>query len=251
MIDTHSHLSMKDFDEDRERIVENFEEDGLEFIVEVGFDMNSSQKAVSFAKMHDRVYASVGIHPHDVVSLENGWQEEIELLLNQKKVMAVGEIGLDYYRDLSPRNLQREYFEHQLEIAQQRHLSVILHVRDAYFDAYDIIRHFNLVGVVHSFNGEKDDLKRFFDLGFYIGVGGMATYKKNDDLRKILSFAPLDRILTETDCPYLAPQPVRGKRNEPKYVRFAIETLSLIFNLPFDEIEKITSDNAKRFFGIH
>lgn len=248
MIDTHSHLTMTDFDRDRKRIVENFEKDGLELAVEVGFDLDSSQKAVKFAEMHDRIYASAGIHPHDVANLENGWQEKIEALLNQKKVIAVGEIGLDYYRDLSPRDLQRKYFELQLEIAKKNNLPVILHVRDAYFDAYEIARHFDLTAVVHSFNGEIEDLKRFLDLGFYIGVGGMATYKKNENLRKTLSLSPLERILTETDCPYLSPQPVRGKRNEPKYVRFAVETLSLIFDVPFEKVEKITSENAFRFF---
>ncbi|MGC8544638.1 MAG: TatD family hydrolase [Athalassotoga sp.] len=250
MIDTHSHLTMDDFDQDREQIVENFEKDGLELAVEIGFDLDSSQKAVEFAETHDKIYASVGIHPHDVVNLENGWQEKVEALLNRKKVMAVGEIGLDYYRDLSPRDLQRKYFELQLEIAKKKNLPVILHVRDAYFDAYEIVRHFDLTAVVHSFNGENEDLKRFLDLGFYIGVGGMATYKKHENLRKILSFSPIERILTETDCPYLSPQPVRGKRNEPKYVRFAVETLSLIFDVPFEKVEKITSENALRFFKI-
>ncbi len=252
MIDTHSHLTMSDFDEDRDQIVENFEKDGIEFIVEIGFDLDSSQKAVNFAKIHDRVYASVGIHPHDVADLEveAKWQEKLEKFLDQQKVVAIGEIGLDYYRNLSPQVLQRKYFELQLEIAQKRHLPVVLHVRDAYFDAYDILRRFDLTAVVHSFNGEMDDLKRFLDLGFYIGVGGMATYKKNENLRKVMSFSPIDRILTETDCPYLSPQPVRGKRNEPKYVRFAVETLSSIFNIPFERVEKITSENALRFFKI-
>lgn len=250
MIDTHIHLTMDDFDQDREQIVENFEKDGLELAVEIGFDIDSSRKAVNFAEMHDKIYASVGIHPHDVANLENDWQEKIEALLSQKKVIAFGEIGLDYYRDLSPRDLQRKYFESQLEIAKNKNLPVILHVRDAYSDAYEIVRHFDLTAVVHSFNGENEDLKRFLDLGFYIGVGGMATYKKNDELRNVLSFAPIDRILTETDCPYLSPQPVRGKRNEPKYVRFTIETLSLIFDVPFERVEKISSENALRFFRL-
>lgn len=250
MIDTHIHLTLKDFDDDREEIVKNFEEDDLELAVEVGFDLESSQKAAKFAQQHSNVYASAGVHPHYVLNIKEDWKEKIERILKDEKVVAIGEIGLDYYRNLSPKDLQKKYFAEQLEIASETHIPVLLHVREAYDDVYNIVKDFAVTAVVHSFNGDRNDLKRFLDLGFYIGVGGIATYKKNSELRETISFAPLNRILTETDCPYLAPQPVRGKRNEPKYVRFAIETLSLIFNLPFDEIEKITSDNAKRFFEI-
>lgn len=250
MIDTHTHLTLNAFDDDREEIVENFEDDDLESLIEVGFDLESSQKAVNFAKTHLNVYASVGVHPHNVLNIKEGWEESIEAFLNDEKVVALGEIGLDYYRDLSPRDLQKKYFTRQLEIASKKHIPVILHVRDAYSDVYGIVKDFSVSAVVHSFNGGKDDLKKFLDLGFYIGVGGIATYKKNAELRETISFAPLNRIVIETDCPYLAPQPVRGKRNEPKYVRFAIETLSLIFKAPFKEIEMITSANAKSLFTL-
>ncbi|BBJ27705.1 TatD family hydrolase [Athalassotoga saccharophila] len=247
MVDTHVHLTMEDFP-DREEIVKNFEIDGIEFVIEVGFDPVSSQKGADFSSKHSRVFSSVGIHPHDVKNKDG--LEAIEKLLDSKKVVAIGEIGLDYYRDLSPRDLQKKYFEIQLEIAKNKKMPVILHVRDAYNDAYEIVKRFDVKGVLHSFNGQIEDLKNFLDLGFHIGVGGMATYKKNEELRKILSFAPLDRILTETDCPYLSPQPVRGKRNEPKYVRFAIETLCTVFKVSFEEIERITSQNAKNLFNI-
>ncbi len=249
MVDTHVHLTMDDFP-DREEIVRNFENDGIEFAIEIGFDLASSQKSADFSLKYPNVFSSVGIHPHNVKDLKDGWTQEIEKLLKSKKVIAIGEVGLDYYRDLSPRDLQKNFFEIQLEIAKRHKMPVILHVRDAYKDAYEIVKKFDLKGVLHSFNGKIEDLKNFLDLGFYIGVGGMATYKKNEELRKILSFAPLGRILTETDCPYLSPQVVRGKRNEPKYVRFAIETLCAIFERPFEEIETITSQNAKNLFGI-
>ncbi|MGC8704507.1 MAG: TatD family hydrolase [Athalassotoga sp.] len=249
MVDTHTHLTMDEFP-DREEIVRNFKSDGIEFVIEIGFDLVSSKKSIEFSSKHSRVFSSVGVHPHDVKDLKDEWDKEIEKLLESKKVIAVGEIGLDYYRDLSPRDLQRKYFEIQLEIAKRHKMPVILHVRDAYKDAYEIVKMFDIKGVLHSFNGEMEDLKNFLDVGFYIGVGGMSTYKKNEELRKILSFAPLDRILTETDCPYLSPQPVRGKRNEPKYVRFTIENLCTIFKRPFEEIETMTSQNAKNLFGI-
>lgn len=249
MVDTHVHLTMDEF-KDRDAIVENFEKDKIEFVIEIGFDLISSTKSVEFSNKHSNVFSSVGIHPHDVKDLRNNWRNEIERLLLSKKIVAIGEIGLDYYRDLSPRDLQLKYFESQLEIACEKHFPVILHVRDAYKNAYEILKKFDLRGVLHSFSGKREDLKKFLDLGFYIGVGGMATYNKNDELRRTISFAPIDKILTETDCPYLSPQPVRGKRNEPRYVRFAIETLCTIFGRPFDEIEAITAQNARNLFGI-
>lgn len=250
MVDTHVHLTMDEFNEDRESIVTNFAQDGIRFAIEVGFDIHSSSKAIEFAAKHGKIYASVGIHPHDVKNVKSTFVDDLHKMGKNEKVVAIGEIGLDYYRDLSPRELQKKYFEMQLEIAEKSGMPVILHIRDAYSDAYEIVKAFNVIGVVHSFNGTKDDLKNFLDRGFYIGVGGISTYRKNDDLRETLGLATVDRILTETDCPYLSPQTVRGKRNEPKYVRFAVETLSTIFNMPFEDVESRTSENAMNLFRI-
>ncbi len=193
MVDTHAHLGMEDFETDREEIIKHFEANGIEFVVEVGYDLKSSIRSIDLSK-NDRIYAAAGVHPHDVKDLEDGWIEKIEKLCKNSKLIAVGEIGLDYYRDLSPRELQRKYFAFQLELAQKMDLPVILHIRDAYQDAYEIVKNYDVNGVIHSFNGTVDDLKKFLDLGFYIGVGGMATYRKNDELRRTLSLAPVDRI---------------------------------------------------------
>ncbi len=264
MVDTHVHLSMKDFDEDREEIVNHFDEDGIEFVVEVGYNMESSKRAVEFALSHSQIYSAIGVHPHDVKTLHGDWISMLRMLSKNKKVVAIGEIGLDYYRDLSPRAIQKESFEKQLELAENLNLPVIFHIRDAYLDAREIIKKHDVRGVVHSFNGTLEDAKDFLSMGFYIGVGGIATYKKSDTLRQIISEIPIDRLLIETDSPYLFPRMpkrhvpqenpisrnVRGHRNEPKYVRFVAELLSVLFAMPFEEIEKITTQNARDLFDV-
>ena len=250
MIDTHMHITMEEFDKDRERIVGEFEEIGMKCAIEVGYDIESSERAAFFAQEHEKVYAAVGIHPHDAEKAKDDWREKISALLHQSKVVALGEVGLDYYRDLSPRSVQKEVFREQLKLAQSLNIPLIFHVRDAYEDVRKIVKDYNVSGVVHSFNGSEEDAKEFVKMGFYIGVGGIATYKKNTTLREIISHLPLERILTETDCPYLSPQPVRGKRNEPKNVRFIIEMLSQLFNKSFAEIESQTEKNAQKLFGI-
>ncbi len=249
MVDTHAHLCMKDFDADRENIVKDFEKNRLKCVLEVGYDLKSSEKAVEFSKTHDRVYASVGVHPHDAKNVTSDWIEKLKTLTSFEKVIAIGEVGLDYYRNLSPQEKQKDVFEVQLELASSLNLPVILHIRDAYKDAIEILKTHNVKGVVHSFNGDEFDAKEFLNMGLYIGVGGISTYKKNSHLRDIVSKIPVERILTETDSPYLSPQAVRGKRNEPKHVRFVLEMLSELFCLDFPLLEKITERNAGKLFG--
>ncbi len=278
MVDTHVHLTMKDFNKDREKIVSHFDEDGIEFVVEVGYNLESSKRAVEFALSHSKIYSAIGVHPHDVKALHGDWISMLRMFSKEQKVVAIGEIGLDYYRDLSPRFVQKESFEKQLELAESLNLPVIFHIRDAYPDAREIIRKHKVRGVVHSFNGTLEDVKDFLDMGLYIGIGGIATYEKNDTLRKIISEIPVDRVLIETDSPYLFPRmlerrdsqglpaprmlerrvpsehitfkTVRGRRNEPKYVRFVLDLLSTLFAIPLENMEKITTQNAKNLFNL-
>ncbi len=250
MIDTHMHLSMKEFDDDRSKILERFEQDGIECAVEVGYDIVSSMKAVKLAESNSRVYAAVGVHPHDAGKVQGDWLSFLKEMCKDSKVVAIGEIGLDYHRDLSPQIVQKDVFEKQLNLAQSLKIPVIFHVRDAYEDMKEFTRNYEVRGVIHSFNGNKKDAEDFIDMGFYIGVGGIATYKKSSDLRRIISQLPFDRILTETDSPYLSPQPVRGKRNEPKHVTLVLELLSQLFNMPLKKAEELTVKNALRFFDV-
>ncbi len=249
MVDTHAHLCMEDFNEDRERIVNDFEKDGLKCVIEVGYDLESSKKAVDFSEKHAKIYAAVGIHPHDAQNVEKGWLENLKKLSNFTKVVAIGEIGLDYYRNLSPREEQINVFESQLELAASLEFPVILHIRDAYKEAFEILKKYDVKGVVHSFNGDEEDAKNFLKMGLFIGVGGIATYKRNSNLRQILLKVPFDRILTETDSPYLSPQPLRGRRNEPKNVRFVLEMLSVLFQKDISALERRTEQSAKSLFG--
>lgn len=251
MIDTHMHLTMEEFDDDREKILGHFEQDGIECAVEVGYDIVSSMKAVKLAESNSKIYAAVGVHPHDANKVQGDWISFLKEEMNRSsRIVAIGEIGLDYYRDLSPRDVQKKVFEKQLKLAQNLGIPVIFHIRDAYDDMKEIAKSYKVRGVVHSFNGSKKDAEDFLKMGFYIGVGGIATYKKNNTLREIISQLPFDKILTETDSPYLSPQPMRGKRNEPKNVRFILELLSQLFNTPFEKTEEMTTQNAKKLFDI-
>ncbi len=250
MIDTHMHLTMEEFDDDRDKILEHLEQDKIECAVEVGYDIVSSMKAVKFAESNSKIYAAIGVHPHDADKVQGDWISFLKEMSKNPKVVAIGEIGLDYYRDLSPRETQSDVFSRQLSLAESLNMPVIFHIRDAYFDAKRVMKKHDVRGVVHSFNGSREDAKDFIKMGFYIGVGGIATYKRNDTLREIISQLPLSKILTETDSPYLSPQPVRGKRNEPRNVRFVIELLSQLFNTPFERVEEITVQNAKKLFDI-
>ena len=252
MVDTHAHLTMKDFDKDREEIVNNFEEEGIEFVIEVGYNVESSKRAVDFASSHERIYSAIGVHPHEVKDLHGDWLSILESFSKEKKVVAIGEVGLDYFRDLSPRSTQRESFDDQLALAEKLDLPVIFHIRDAYVEAREIMKRHKVRGVVHSFNGTLEDAKDFLNMGLYIGVGGIATYKKSEVLREIISTVPLTRILTETDSPYLFPatKGIRKRRNEPKYVRFVLEVLATLFDVSFETVESVTAQNAKELFGL-
>jgi TatD DNase family protein len=240
---------MKDYDSDRDLILNSLSSRGIEAIISVGYDYNSSKTSTILAYSKDFIYASVGIHPHDAKDCEIS---SIEELLKMDRVVALGEIGLDYYRNFSPKTVQKDCFEKQLDLYFRYKKPLILHIRDAYDEAYSILksRSNSYRGVLHAFDSDYSTAKKFLDLGFHIGIGGMIAYKKKDYLREAVRIIPLSKILLETDCPYLSPTPMRGKRNEPSFLKYVIDVISDIKKSNISDIDKETTFNSKKLFGL-
>jgi TatD DNase family protein len=253
VIDTHAHLDFKQFEKDREQVINFALSHGVERIVNVGVDLRSSQNSVKLAEEHDQIYAAVGFHPHDAKHLSNRSLREIESLAEHKKVVAIGEMGLDFYRNLSPREDQIKAFKRQIALAGELKLPVVVHVREAWDDALVVLRETkaeSVTGVLHSFAGDSEQAKLALCLGFHLSFNGMLTYP-DSKTSEVVAQIPLDSILVETDCPYLPPVPHRGKRNQPAYVTFVLEKLSELFSpLTFEDLERITTLNACRLFRL-
>jgi TatD DNase family protein len=259
LIDTHAHLDYPRFDADRQAVIERARATGVGAIVNVGTDLTSSQRAVGLAKQ-DMIYAAVGMHPHNAKKLDGTALAALRELAQQPKVVAVGEIGLDFYRDLSPRAVQRRAFRAQLAWAAKLGKPVIVHDRDAHDEIMEILTDWareldssplaGRLGVLHTFSGDVATAERAIDLGFYISISGPVTYRNARQLPEVVRALPLDRLLVETDCPYLAPHPHRGKRNEPAYVRLVAERIAALRGMPLDELAEATTANAQRLFQI-
>jgi len=262
LVDSHCHLDLPQFDADRDAVIARMAESGVRYVVNPGVDVPSSRAAVALARQHESIYAAIGIHPHDAKTLDANALEELWKLAASPKVVAVGEIGLDYYRDLSPRDVQRRAFEKQLELAAELGLPVIVHDRDAHDDVLGILsnwrstldaRHSTLdacVGVLHSFSGDVAMAEQAVALGFFIGVSGPVTYRNADRLRDVVRAVPQERLLIETDAPYLTPQPRRGQRNEPGYVRMVAQAVADVRGLTLEQVAVQTTANAGVLFGL-
>jgi TatD DNase family protein len=251
-IDTHAHLEMEAFDRDRDEVLKRAAEAGLTAIVTVGTTLADCRKAVALAGQYPPLYAAVGIHPHEVKGIEDGTYDALRLLARQDKVVAVGEIGLDFFYDHSPRDVQRRRFAEQLDLAEELDMPVIIHDREAHAETLQILRprKGRLGGVLHCFSGDRVMARECIDMGFYLSVAGPVTYRRADQLRDVARDIPLERLLIETDAPYLAPQPHRGKRNEPAYVVETAGCLAEIRGLPVEELKRTTAANARRLFRI-
>jgi TatD DNase family protein len=257
LIDTHSHLDDARYDGDRESVIARAREAGVEILVTIGCDLASSRKAVALADRYPFVYASVGVHPHEVKQIADEWYDELRRLAQRPKVVAYGEIGLDYHYNHSPPKLQRERFREQICLARDLHLPIVVHTREAQEDTIAILREEHagdIGGVFHCFSGDAWLAKDALDLGFYLSFSGVLTFQNATMLRDILRTVPMDRLLIETDCPYLAPVPHRGQRNEPAFVKLVAEKIAQIKGadrpMPLEEIGRVTSDNARRLFKI-
>ena len=260
LIDTHAHLDLPQFDADRAAVVERAQAAGVEVIVNAGADMDSSRRAVALAEQYPEVYAGVGVHPHDAKQVDGDALAALRELARQPKVVAVGEIGLDFYRNLSPQDVQRRAFQAQLAWAARLGKPVIIHDREAHAEVLKALTSWaaglagsplaGRVGVLHSFSGDLLMAKRAIDLGFYISISGPVTYQSARRLAEIVQALPLNRLLIETDCPYLTPHPHRGKRNEPAYVRLVAEKIADIKGLTVDMVAAATTANARLLFEL-
>jgi TatD DNase family protein len=250
MFDTHTHLDDPRFEADSEQVIERAAAAGVRRMITVGAGLDSCRRAVKIAEVREGIRASVGVHPHDAAALSDPVLNELRQLAGSDRVAAVGEIGLDYYRNLSPRDTQREAFRRQIELAVELGLPVIVHNREARDDCLEILRAFDgrIRGVAHCFSGDADTARAFLDLGFYISFSGSVTFPNARNLAAVAAIVPEDRILAETDCPYLAPQQVRGSRNEPAFLRYVVEKLSEIRGVTIADMARITTENAEELF---
>jgi len=251
MIDTHCHLEMAAFDPDRGDVIERAREAGIAAIVTVGSDLKGSEGAVRLAGKYDFIYAAVGIHPHDAKDYTPGAAGKIRTLSREEKVVAIGETGLDYHYDHSPRDVQREVFEKQLDLAVELGLPVIVHSREAKADTLRILSASGVSrGVMHCFSGDLEMAERVMAMGLYISFAGPVTFKNARRLQEAAAFIPDEYLLIETDAPYLSPVPMRGKRNEPSFLVHTARKLAQLRGVALDDIARITTLNAGRLFGI-
>jgi TatD DNase family protein len=249
IFDSHCHLQDRRFKNEIEEVIRNAKESGVEKILVPGWDLESSREAVEISRSFDNVYAACGVHPHDAKFYDDTIENKITELSGNKNVVAVGEIGLDYYRNLSPKEMQIDAFKRQLKVAEERNLPVIIHTRDSIEDTIKIVKEFNCRGVFHAFNNSKEVAKNVTSMGFYIGIGGVVTYP-NSCISVALKEISLDFILVETDAPYLTPNPHRGKRNEPAYTTYVLKKIAEIKSKPFAEAADKIYKNTEELFGI-
>ncbi|MFZ3131067.1 MAG: TatD family hydrolase [Desulfosporosinus sp.] len=249
--DTHAHLDDPVYSEDFEEVAARMKSAGISRLTNVGCDLPSSERSVQLAQDYDFIFAAIGIHPHYAKGATDETWAKLLLLAKQPKVLAWGEIGLDYYRDLSPRLIQKEIFIQQIMLANEVGLPIVIHERDAHQDVLEIVKAHppKCGGVFHCYSGSWEMAKVLMNLGFYLSFAGPVTYKNARHTVEVAGHAPIDRILVETDSPYLTPEPRRGKRNEPTYVREIVKKIAEIKNLPFEDVALQTMRNAETIFN--
>jgi TatD DNase family protein len=263
LIDTHAHIQAAEYDDDRDQVLQRSIEAGVERIIAIGADMPSSRAAVSLAERWPGIVATIGVHPHDAKSFTDADLNELKTLAARPRVRAIGEIGLDYHYDFSPRAVQKTCFESQASLAATCGLPVVVHTREAEDDVYAVLKAAladngpaegggkGRVGPVlmHCFLGDITWARKWLDLGCYLGIGGAVTFKKMEALREAVSFIPMDRLLLETDCPYMTPHPHRGQRNEPAFTALVADAVAGAKGLPIEAVAEATSANAYAVFG--
>ncbi|GEN57906.1 hydrolase TatD [Halolactibacillus alkaliphilus] len=253
LFDTHVHLNIEQFDEDREAVIARAKAAGVEKMVVVGFDHQTIKKAIELAETYSYIYAAVGWHPVDAIDFTDDDLRWLEELAGHEKVVALGEMGLDYYWDKSPKDVQKNVFRKQIALAKKVKLPIIIHNREATDDVIQLLQEEQaeeVGGIMHCFAGEVKHVQPCLDMNFYISLGGPVTFKNAKAPKEVAKIIPSDRLLIETDCPFLAPHPHRGKRNEPMYVRLVAEEIASLRETTIEEVERTTTENAERLFGI-
>ncbi len=249
--DTHAHLDDKRFNDDRHELISALPSQGVELVLNAACDMKSCYTTLELTQKYSFIYGAVGVHPHSAEEMTDADFDTLRKLSAEEKIKAIGEIGLDYHYDFSPRNIQKKRFREQLELARELKMPVIIHDREAHEDCLNILRDFSDLKVVyHCYSGSLEYAKELINLGFYLSFNGAATFANARVAPEVIRWMPKDKLMLETDCPYLAPVPYRGKRNSPAYVAAVAEKLSEYTVLPVDELAAITTQNGKNFFGI-
>ncbi|MBN8204111.1 MULTISPECIES: TatD family hydrolase [Bacillaceae] len=252
--DTHAHLNAEQYNEDLQEVIDRALDEGISNIVVVGFDRPTIEKAMELTEKYDFIYASVGWHPVDAIDMTEDDLQWIEELSSHPKVVALGEMGLDYYWDKSPKDIQQEVFRKQIRLAKKVKLPIVIHNRDATADIVEILKEEGageVGGIMHCFSGSPEIAKECVDMNFFISLGGPVTFKNAKKPKEVADVIPLEKLLIETDCPYLTPHPFRGKRNEPSYVKLVAEQIAEIKGLSVEEVAQATTENAKKLFGIN
>jgi len=253
IVDSHAHLDDKRFNEDRKYIIEQIKKSGIDRVINIGSNIESSIDCLKLAKQYDFIYATVGIHPHDASSYNQDIEKKLYEMLKEEKVIGIGEIGLDFYYDFSPREKQIEVFISQLKIANKVKKPIVIHDREAHKIVLDTITNYkdkDIKGVFHSYSGSIEMTKQVFDLNLYISFNGISTFKNAKKVHEVIKYAPLDKILIETDSPYLTPEPYRGKRNDSRNVIYVAKAIANAKNISLDEVYKKTWENTNKLFNL-
>lgn len=253
IFDTHAHYDDERFDEDRDALLRSMKDAGIGNIVNIGANMASSQRSLDLAAEYDFMYAAVGVHPSDCAELDDEKIEKLKEMSSFPKCVAIGEIGLDYYWPEPEHELQKKWFKRQIALAREVELPIIVHSRDAAADTVDILKSENageLGGVVHCFSYSKEIAEECVKMGFYIGIGGVLTFKNGRKMKEVAEVIPIEKIILETDCPYLAPEPFRGKRNSSLYLPYVVSAMAQIKGISEEEVISITEANAREMYRL-
>ena len=251
LFDSHAHYDDRRFDRDRDEVLSSLKGAGVRYVANIGSDLPSSRRSVKLAEQHDFIYAAVGVHPHNADDMVPQDFDELEGLLKHPKVRALGEIGLDYYRNLSPKMVQLERFAQQMELAEKLKVPVVIHEREAAGDCLDIVKQYNIEkGVFHCYSGSVETAKTLVALGYYLSFTGVVTFGNARRACEVIRWMPRDRLMIETDCPYLTPEPFRGKRNDSTKLIYTLNAVAELLGVTAGEAAEITTRNAMEFYGI-
>lgn len=251
IIDTHAHYDDAQFDSDRDELLKHLFANGIERIVNIGASIETSKSTIALTKEYDRIWGAIGVHPNEVEELNEEHMAWLKESCSLDKIVAVGEIGLDYYYKEPAPSLQKEWFDRQLALAKEVNLPVVIHSRDAAADTLDMMKAANardIGGVIHCFSYGKEMAREYLDMGFYLGIGGVVTFKNGKKLKEVVEYAPIEQLVLETDCPYLAPEPHRGTRNMSLNLQYVINEIADLKKMTYAEVVERTNENAKRLY---